>query len=160
MTDSLFPDLGPTIEQQIQRIDAEILSLLMGKTGGPLGLSMSDDQKLILRALRYRRGSANAISIRELQTTRGAAMGDRAIKAVMHELRTTFRLPIGSNKGTPGGYYIMISPEDHAILRSQILDQVRAELAVLKATSGPHAARELLGQLRIEIDSQDCKEAA
>ena len=155
MTDSLFPDLGPTIEQRIQQIDAEILNLLMGKSGGPLGLCLSDDQKLILRALRYRRGAANAISIRELQTTRGAIMSDRAIKAVVHELRTTYRLPIGSNKGTPAGYYIMISPEDHAILRAQILDQVRAELEVLKATSGPHAAIELLGQLRIEVGSQE-----
>ena len=148
---SLFPDLGPTIEQRTQQIDAEILNLLMGKSGGPFGLCMSDDQKRVLRAIRYRRGAVNAISIRELQKVYDNTMSDRTIKGIVHELRCTFHLPIGSSKGTPGGYFVMISPEDHAILHSQVLDQVRAELAVLKATSGSRSALELLGQLQLEV---------
>jgi hypothetical protein len=45
----------------------------------------------------------------------------------------------------------MLSDEDHTILRGQILDQVRAELEVLKAVDGPRAALELLGQLQLEV---------
>jgi hypothetical protein len=47
----------------------------------------------------------------------------------------------------------MVSDEDHGILRGQILDQVRAELAVLRAVDGPQATLELLGQLQLEAQS-------
>jgi hypothetical protein len=67
-------------------------------------------------------------------------------------LRLQFHLPIGSSKrGSAGGYFIMLTGEDHAILRAQVIDQVRAELEVLKAIDGPHAALELLGQLQLEV---------
>ena len=158
---SLFPDLGPTIEERIKEIDLEIERLLYG--GQVAGVSLSDDEKRILGRIRYRRGAANAIPIAQIRSALANIDGefygfsDREVKGIVRTLRIQFRLPIGSNKGNPGGYYIMISPEDHAILRSQILDQVRAELAVLKATSGPYAARELLGQLRIEAESQEAR---
>ncbi len=153
---SLFPDLGPTIEERIKEIDLEIERLLY--SGQVAGVSLSDDEKRILHSIRYRRGSANAISIRELQARINAPMSDRAIKAVVHELRVTYRLPIGSNKGTPNGYFIMVSPEDRAILYNQILDQVRAELEVLRATNQQHEALRMLGQLQLEM--QTSKEAA
>ena len=47
----------------------------------------------------------------------------------------------------------MLTDEDHSILRNQVLDQVRAELEVLKSVDGPRAALELLGQLQLEAQS-------
>jgi meiotically up-regulated gene 157 (Mug157) protein len=65
-----------------------------------------------------------------------------------------YRLPIGSSKhGTDGGYFLMITGEDRAIWVKDVLDQVRAELAVLHAAAGQQATLELLGQLQIEVRS-------
>ena len=150
---SLFPDLRETIEERARAIDAEILLLLTGKAGGPLGLELSADERRVLSAVRCRRGSRNALPIREIQRSMGdGALTDRAIKKTVRTLRVNFHLPIGSSKlAGEAGYFIMLTDEDHAILRGQVLDQVRAELEVLKAVDGPRAALELLGQLQLEV---------
>lgn len=150
---SLFPDFAPSIEDRIQHIDGEILELLCGKPGGPLGLTLSDDEKRVLTAIRYRRGSHRAITIREmLEQMHGVRLSDRQVKKSVRTLRVQFHLPIGSSKqGSEGGYFIMLTEEDHAILRNQVLDQVRAELEVLRSVDGPQAALELLGQLQLEV---------
>lgn len=150
---SLFPE---SIDERQKRIDVEIESLLYGNAGGPLHLRLSDDERRVLRAIRYRRGAANAISIAEMRDamnrTSAGALGDREIKNIVRTLRLQFHLPIGSSKrGSAGGYFVMLTGEDHAILRAQVIDQVRAELEVLKAVDGPHAALELLGQLQLEV---------
>jgi len=150
---SLFPDLAVSIEQRRQTIDAEILWLLFGRPGGPLKLTLADDEKAVLAAIRYSRGAANACSIREIQRRPGCErLTDREIKKAVRTLRINFRIPIGSSKqGSGGGYFIMLTDEDHSILRNQVLDQVRAELEVLKSLDGPRAALELLGQLQLEV---------
>jgi hypothetical protein len=154
---SLFPDLEPTIESRTQRIDADILSLLCGKSGGPLGLHLGDEEKRVLSVVRFRRGSANAITIKEIQArmrdgSAGEALSDRQIKQCVRTLRIEFHLPIGSSKrGSEGGYFVMVTKEDHAILHNQVMDQVRAELAILNAIDGREATLELLGQLSMEV---------
>jgi hypothetical protein len=148
---SLFPD--DSIEARRQTIDADILWLLTGHPGGPQNLTLSLDEKQVLTAIRYCRGAANAVTIRDLQEFKGCETLDaREIKNAVRTLRINFRIPIGSSKkGSGGGYFVMLSDEDHTILRGQILDQVRAELEVLKAVDGPRAALELLGQLQLEV---------
>lgn len=150
---SLFP---PSIEELRQTIDSEIEWLLFGNAGGPLNLVLSDNERRVLSKIRYRLGAANAISIAEIRAELGQfsadALTDREIKNIVRTLRLQFHLPIGSSKrGSSGGYFIMLTGEDHAILRAQVIDQVRAELEVLKAVDGPHAALELLGQLQLEV---------
>ena len=154
MTEStLFPDLAPSTEEQARILDLEIELLLYGKPGGPLLLTLSNEEKDVLIAIRYHRGSARAITIREMQKRASCNwLTDRQIKKAVRTLRINFRLPIGSSKqGNEGGYFLMLTPEDHAILRRQVLDQVRAELEVLKSIDGPKAALELLGQLQLEV---------
>jgi hypothetical protein len=156
MTDqSLFPDLAPTIEERISAIDQHILRLLCENARTSV---LEHDEKRVLRFIRYRRGSTNAITIKQIQEAMEVGPGvrvlsEREIKQIVRTLRLNHGVPIGSNKGGMGGYFIMVSPEDHAILSNQILDQVRAELEVLKATSGRHAALELLGQLQLEVEA-------
>jgi hypothetical protein len=151
---TLFPDLKLDAEDRIRQIDLEIELLLFDKSRGPLGLHLSDDERQVLSAIRYHRGADRAITIREMQEgwTELVRLSDRQVKNAVRSLRIEFRLPIGSSKkGSDGGYFIMISPEDHAILHNQVLDQVRAELAVLRAIDGHRAALELLGQLQLEV---------
>jgi hypothetical protein len=137
-------------EEAVSRLDQTILNLLLGYPGGPLGLSPEDDDKAVLRAIRYQRGLANTISIHELQTL--TRLSARQIKKTVRGLRMNFHLPIGSSKsGTDGGYYLILTEADRAAWVKEVLDQVRAELAVMRAAAGQQATLELLGQLSMEV---------
>jgi hypothetical protein len=151
---SLFPDLDPSVEQRVRLLDQEISLLLCGLPGGPLRMTLSEDEKQVLSAIRYHRGSARAITIQKIREMypKCADLTDRTIKEAVRTLRVQFHLPVGSSKhGRDGGYFLMFTPEDYSILHRQVLDQVRAELEVLKAVDGPRAALELLGQLQLEV---------
>lgn len=144
---SLFPE---TQEMAIARLDSQILDLMLGHNGGPLGLTLEEDEKSVLRAIRYMRGVRNAITIAELQKITN--LSPREIKKSVRTLRMSFQLPIGSSKHSEhGGYFLIISAEDRSVWVGDVLDQVRAELAVLRAAAGPQATLELLGQLRAEV---------
>jgi hypothetical protein len=153
---SLFPEPEPSIRERAESIDAEILALLIGKSGGPFGLHLSKIECQVLSAVRFHRGVANAITIREMRDTRPgcAKLTDREVKEAVRSLRVTYCLPIGSSKmgSAGGGYFLMISSEDYAILNGQILDQILAEFQVLKAVNRKHSTLERLGQLQMEIN--------
>jgi hypothetical protein len=148
---SLFADAR---EVRIQRIDQEILNLLTGIAGGPLGLRLTDDEREVLTMIRYHRGAASAIKLADIQQR--TRLNVRTIKDAVRTLRMNFHLPLGSSKhAETGGYFLMISSEDRAIWRKDVLDQARAQLAVLHACDGRQAALEALGQLRAELESRE-----
>lgn len=150
---SLFPE---STEQRVKRLDGEILHLLTGGIGGPLALSLSDDEKKVLHQIRFHRGHANAVSIREIEQATGLI--PRFIKLIVRSLRVQFRLPIMSSKhASQGGYFLMITPEDRAIWIKDVTDQIRAEAAVVRAAAGPRAALDMFGQLYFE--AQQAEEA-
>ena len=142
----LFPE---STEEIAARLDNEILTLILGHSGGPMGLKMEDNEREILRSIRYHRGHRNAIGIEKLRER--TKLNDRQIKQSVRTLRMSFHLPIGSNKHpTEGGYYLMVTQEDRRIWANDLLNQVRAEIAVLNAAAGYQSGLELLGQLRDE----------
>ena len=146
---SLFPE---NIDERIERLDAEILSLLIGKPGGPQGLTLSDSEKQVLRVVRFCRGAARAVTIKDMRAFMDCDLTEREIKQAVRTLRINFGVHIGSSKmGSGGGYFLMITNEDRAILNAQIMGQIRAEFDVLKAMNKPHEVLELLGQLQLEI---------
>lgn len=144
---SLFPE---SPEAAIQRLDSILLNLLLGHPGGTIGLSLEEDERDVLRAIRYMRGRANAITIGEIQAI--TKLSPRLIKKAVRTLRMEYQLPIGSSKhGTEGGYFLMITEADRLVWVKDVLDQVQAELAVLRAAAGQQATLELLGQLHLEV---------
>lgn len=146
---SLFAD---SREMRIQQLDSEILQLLSGTHGGPMGLRMSDDERAVLTMIRYRRGSANAIKLADIQQR--TKLHVRTIKEAVRTLRMNYHLPIGSSKqAETGGYFLMLSADDFAIWRRDVIDQMRAQAAVLRAACGHQAALEALGQLRAELEA-------
>jgi hypothetical protein len=153
---SLFPE---SAESQAHRLDADILSLIVGRPGGPLGLTLGEDEKAVLQLIRFRRGAANAIPLRDI--TERTRLDARSIKQAVRTLRMDFHLPIGSSKSSEtGGYFLMITAADFAIWRKDVIDQARAQLNVLKAVNGKRATLEALGQLREEFSAQADPEAA
>ena len=147
---SLFPEAPEEIRV---RVDSEIATLLLGISGGPLGIPINSDARRVLGAIRYHRGRANAIRIDTIRVK--TDLGDRAIKKAVRDLRLTYRLPIGSSKRADGGgYYLMLTPEDRAAWMKDVLDQVRAEVEVLASAAGQQAALEMLDQLRIAAQAE------
>ncbi len=145
----LFPE---SMQQVIDRLDGEILALLLGGAGGKFSLALSPAERKVLAAIRYHRGHNHAISLDDIQTR--TSINGRTVKHVVRSLRMNFRLPIGSSKhSAKGGYFLMIDPEDIAIWRGDVLDQVRAELEVIRAAAGDQTVQELLGQLRVEVSA-------
>lgn len=144
---SLFPE---SAEAAIARLDSTILDLILGHNGGPLGLTLEEREKAVLRTIRYMRGQANTITIAEISKL--TKLNPREIKLAVRTLRINFHLPIGSSKnGSDGGYFLMLTEADRAVWAKDVLDQVRAELAVLRAGAGQQATLELLGQLHMEV---------
>jgi|SRR6185437_2067544 len=131
-------------------VDQQIVELLHGLRNGPLGEHLDSAEMAVLRLIRYRRGVANAISIREIQEK--LDLGEREIKQIVRTLRIDFRLPIGSSKnGSTGGYFIIASIEDQAVAVAGPLAQIRAEAEILKVLTNPERTRELLGQIQLEV---------
>jgi hypothetical protein len=148
MQASLFPE---SIELRISRLDGNIVHLLCGRPGGPLNIALEDAEKHVLDCLRFRRGIKNAMPIREIQER--AKLEPRTIKQAVRTLRLNFHMPIASWKyAERGGYFLIVDEADRAAWVKDVLDQVRAELLVLRAAAGAQAGLELLGQLRIEIE--------
>lgn len=144
---SLFPEAS---EVAIARLDSSILDLILGHPGGPQNLTLEEREKAVLRAIRYMRGQANTITIAEISKL--TRLNPREIKLAVRTLRINFHLPIGSSKsGSDSGYFLMITEADRAVWAKDVLDQVRAELAVLRAGAGRQATLELLGQLHMEV---------
>jgi hypothetical protein len=149
MTDqcSLFPEAEQAIAE---RIDQPILQLILGHPGGTLGLALDEEEKAVLRAIRYKRGRSNAIAIREISQLTG--LNPRRIKETVRSLRLSFQLPIGSSRhATEGGFYIIITSSDLQGWIKDMVDQMRAEAAVLRAAAGHQASLELIGQLSLEL---------
>lgn len=144
-------ELRPAEEIERERtaeIDRRIQDLLTGKAV-VLGFTLSEQEKAVLGAIRYKRGAAHAIPVREL--SRRFGLDDRRLRQIVRSLRLNYRLPIGSSRdATGGGYYIIVSADDLLTYLKGPLEQVRAELQVVEAVAGKQAARELLGQLRLD----------
>lgn len=147
--ETLFTDLAAGDREARQEyIDSQIRTLLFG--GSLCGLHLAQEEKTVLGFIRFRRGAANAISIREITKTTG--LDPREVKNAVRTLRCSFHLPIGSSKhAVKGGYFVILTKEDQAIFDSDFLGQIRAQIDAHRAVSGPHRTRELLGQLQMEI---------
>lgn len=134
--------------ERAQALDQKIVDLLYGKGTSIFGDPLSFGQRGVLKALRYHTSSDNTITIRELRAKAGG--NERDVKDSIRALRLNFGLPIGANRsGENGGYYFILSQKDMQIFLSQYLQQIRAELEVVRAVGGESATRELLGQLAL-----------
>jgi hypothetical protein len=137
-------------------LDQRIVGLVYGSRVGIFGEHLSADERLVLKAIRYRRGSANTITIRELREK--TELSDRAVKDAVRVLRLNFRIPIGASRDSErGGYFLIATAEDQALFLQGALRQIQAELEVIRAVGGQEQAAELLGQLRLALEGEEKK---
>jgi len=110
----------------------------------------SAEARTVAFAVLARPGWRKAISISELVEISGK-LNERSVKAAVEELRTVFRLPIGSRREKPAGYFWICSPEDQDEGTKAYRRQLITTARTLRILDSPERLRELLGQLQVEL---------
>lgn len=113
----------------------------------------SAEARTVAYAVLSRLGWRNAITIAELMQI-SDKLNERSVKAAVEELRTVFKLPIGSRREKPAGYFWICSPEDQIEGTKAYRQQVLTAFRVLRILDSPARVRELLGQLAMEVNGE------
>jgi hypothetical protein len=99
-------------------------------------------------------GRGNPVSIARLKMATG--WSEREIKGIVEQLVVTHRMKIGGKRSEPVGYFVVADREDLEAAVRPYRDQIIAMWRRLRVLLGPHALRELHGQLAIgEGDGTD-----
>lgn len=114
---------------------------------------LSAEERAVLSLLTEARGASRAVSIDAIRAQTG--MSYRAITTAVESLRTTQRMPIGSARGDPHGYFLIVSADDLETTVRPLKHQALSMLRVVSSLEGRGKSRlgELLGQLTIELNS-------
>ncbi|MEN6601766.1 MAG: hypothetical protein ABFD86_05065, partial [Bryobacteraceae bacterium] len=73
----------------------------------------------------------------------------RRVKKVVEQLRVTHRIPIGSRREFPAGYFRIVTEEDLEKAIGSYRAQIFSMLRVLRACMPRSRAAEFFGQLRL-----------
>lgn len=141
MTDTLFA-LDPAAD-----IEALINDLLLGKRGP---WPISDDQRKILRNLKYYKGAERTLAISWIQEH--LRLAPRAIKAAMKSLVEDFGVPIGASRQEPYGYFLIITPEDLEQALRPLQNEITSLARRVRTLAGAQRVAEIFGQVRAEME--------
>jgi hypothetical protein len=108
-------------------------------------------ESLIAEMIYRRKGRTKPISIAEIILD-GALdhLSIRTVKDIVHHLRLAHRMPIGSSRQEPYGYYWIVDKEDLEAAVRPYKNQIKKMLAVWRVLEGRERVQEFLGQLRFE----------
>ncbi|MFC6645481.1 hypothetical protein ACFQBQ_07750 [Granulicella cerasi] len=144
MTDTLFA-FSEHILDRVEDIFA----------GREVARPLTDEEGYVLVVLRLHVGKANSIARADLCEQTGIA--DRTVRAIVSDLRLQFALPIGSNREN-GGYYLPETLAEVSELTEPMVRQALSLLRSVRSLRGRSATAELLGQVRIELQSSEEEE--
>jgi hypothetical protein len=139
---------------RVRDVDGEVMQVLMGKGPWPL----TDEQRHVLERLRWAKGAANAISIRELSER--TKLGEREIKDAVRSLVIDFDLAIGGRRQEPYGYFLILTAEELEDSLRPLGHEIRALLLRYKKLGNKHRLLQLLGQIKAELENDKNGEAA
>lgn len=129
------------------------LPLFAPESRGPFGDSDAkpSPEELMVGSLIWKhRGRSNPISIARLRELTG--YGERQIKGLVEQLVITHRMRIGGSRQEPAGYFIVQDAADLAAAVEPYKSQILSMLRRLRVLDAPHARREFLGQIRLELE--------
>jgi hypothetical protein len=115
-------------------------------------VTLSPGESRVLGYLReHARGRANAVTQPWIAHRTG--MGVREVQEVLHSLVAHHKLPICTTSGKPPGVFIAEDAEDLRVGESNLRGRIVAIARRYRALHGGPAARELLGQIRLELEA-------
>jgi hypothetical protein len=90
--------------------------------------------------------------LRELLAGAGHRTDRRALSAIIARLIEHFRIPIGTSKGSPSGYFLTITDADQESAALELWAQIRSMIRRAQILSPrTRHGREILGQLEAEL---------
>ena len=108
--------------------------------------SLSEDERTVLRALRW--GRAGAVTIAGLEAVTG--IGGRKVQEIVRTLREDHAVPIGTAMGRPFGNYLIDDPKElaevFALFRARGLSNLK-QAAALRGQS----LRRYLAEVQTEL---------
>lgn len=135
------------LTERAEKIDSQIAELLSGHT--PFAFPVNDQQRELLRLLRFRRGMAKAVSIAEITARTG--MNARLVKDLIRSLVVDYRVPIGASRDSEtGGYYLVMTPAEAEDTARPYIREGVAMFRRAQVFLGTRAILDLRGQLAIE----------
>ena len=107
---------------------------------------MTQEEERIFREISLRPGKENAISKERLAEILG--MSERHMRIIIHHLRKTHRIRIGSSPGDPPGYYMIQTKEEARETSRQFWIRIFDMFETIRIIEGSYL--ELSGQRRLE----------
>lgn len=132
-----------------QNLDQQVLDVLAGRFA-PRKLENAERDMLSL--LRNCKGPQQAMPISELAPL--MKVSARTVKATAKALIETFALPLGASRQEPYGYYLCITAEDIEDASRPIRNEILSLAKRYKALRGGARLIELLGQLRLDVETR------
>src|SRR5574341_483575 len=150
MPDTLQFALDPEAAIE-QRVD-EVLAGRQGKYALPA------EAKRLLELLRWHRGAARAIPLREIAERLTARCGcgkaivtDRELKEMAKVLTEDFGIPIGASRQPPYGYFLCVTAEDLERAAEPYIHELISLARRLRALRGPQMVEHAFQQCRLEL---------
>jgi hypothetical protein len=115
-------------------------------------VTLSPGESRVLGYLReHARGRANAVTQPWIAHRTG--MGVREVQEVLHSLVAHHKLAICTTSAPPAGAYVAETAQDLMIGERNLRGRIIAIARRYRALHGGPAARELLGQIRLELEA-------
>lgn len=128
-----------------QVLDQMVRDLLEGKRGG---WPLSPREKTMVAILGRCRGAMAAKPVEYF--TRSLNCNAREVKAMVKSLVEDFALPVGSSRGDPPGYFLIVTAEEALDTARVYVNEIRSLARRVKAIAPEHKIVELLGQMNLE----------
>lgn len=140
-----FPQLADFESESLRQIN----DLLYGKAAP---FPLTQDQRRLLIALRFRCGKERAVQLAELCEL--VKLDQRKVKDLMRSLVVDFKVRIGASRTQPYGYYLITTAEEAKEAAHVYWSEVRELIKRARVLEDRHFVLERLGQLRTEIEEE------
>ncbi len=145
----------------IEPPDAHARQVLAGRTGP---WPLTELQRELLHILVFYLGAQRAIQLRELMAkVQGKVKPlptEREIKDAIRSLVVDFKVRIGASRQKPAGYFLITNSQEARESAQTYIAEIKKLAQRVRVLLDPHELAELAGQLRLDRDDDDPKEAA
>lgn len=134
-------DPEAALEQRV----AEVLAGRQGKYPLP------PEAKRLLELLRWHRGAAHAIPLREVGEK--LDLGDRELKEMAKVLTEDFAIPIGASRQQPYGYFLCVTAADLELAAQPYIHELISLARRIRALRGPQMVEHAFQQARLSCSA-------
>ena len=142
-------------------LDQRVDQVLAGRQGK---YPLPAEAKRLLALLKWHKGAARAIPLREIRERLNSKEGDytgdeRCIKEMAKVLTEDFGIPIGASRQQPYGYFLCVTPEDLDRAAEPYIHELISLARRIRALRGPQMVEHAFEQARLHLDTPNARAA-